>query len=276
MAAKEYNSLDADIIENELTCRRIGKKVLLFRETASTNDIAWEYSRNPNNNGLCVFAEHQTSGRGRLGNRWLEESGQSILLSLLLMQWKDGADLLTLIAAIATAQAIQQTINTTVQIKWPNDILIEHSKVAGILVESRTDKPTPHYVVGIGINCHQRRDFFDQTELAMPATSIDLHRDDPVDRNKLAHNLIEQLDFGLARSPKEKGAIVEQFKAMSSQLGRHLIIEYNQHRHSGTCIGIDPIQGLLIQQDRGGIRMFPAGQSRIIKQSHYDDSELNP
>ncbi|MBN1817432.1 MAG: biotin--[acetyl-CoA-carboxylase] ligase [Sedimentisphaerales bacterium] len=276
MAAREYKPLDADAIEKNLASRRIGKKILIFRETASANDIAWEYSGNPENDGLCVFAEHQTAGRGRHGNRWLAPPGQGLLASILLMDWTAGADLLTLAAAAATAETIQRRVDAEVRIKWPNDILAGYRKIAGILVESKIGKAAPIYVVGIGINCHQESEFFDRAELAMPATSVDLHRSDPVDRNDLARNLIEQMEDRLAVARQDERVIVEQCMAINSQLGRHLVVEYRRHRFSGTCIGIDPIQGLIMQLDRGGVSMFPACQSRIVKEIHKPDSEPNP
>ena len=79
-----YKPLDIDQIEAAREDTRIGKKIVLFQSTASTNDIAWEYSANADNHGLCVLAESQHKGRGRRGRMWYSEPGQSILCSVLL------------------------------------------------------------------------------------------------------------------------------------------------------------------------------------------------
>ena len=95
------DKLDVDVIEAEAAGRYVGKKVLVYRSTASTNDVAWEYSRNIENDGLAVLAEMQTYSRGRLGRQWIGGEGESLLCSMLLIGCEVEAELLTIAAAAA-------------------------------------------------------------------------------------------------------------------------------------------------------------------------------
>jgi len=129
--------LDPDKIEANLKTKRIGRKILVFNSTSSTNDIAAEYARNKGNDGLAVFAEEQTKGRGRAGARWHSGRADSILCSIVLADSKMNAELLSVTCAVGVAEAIGKVGNAQAKVKWPNDIMLDGRKVAGILLESR-------------------------------------------------------------------------------------------------------------------------------------------
>ena len=260
--------LDVDIIEADLKTKLVGSKVVLFRSTASTNNVAWQYAANKANSGLAVFAESQSAGRGRFGNKWLSDQGKSILLSVLLKDLPCPAELITVAAAVATAEAITKTTQPNpieATIKWPNDIMINAKKVAGILLESRKTVNSTDCVIGIGINCHQSEDFFDSTELKMPATSIDLETSNNIDRNLLAANLLTSLDKWIAAAQSDPKKILNEWQKLSSQLGHHITVESDNQHFSGNCIGIDPAKGLILQLDTGPIRIFNASQTTVVK-----------
>jgi BirA family biotin operon repressor/biotin-[acetyl-CoA-carboxylase] ligase len=259
--------LDADAIKANLHTAGIGREILIFKSTASTNDIAWEYATNRKNNGFCVFTEHQAAGRGRGANEWLSEVGDSILCSILLLDCKCGAELLTLAAAVATAQAINRCSQLDARLKWPNDIIIKGKKVAGILLESRLADGRSDYVIGVGINCHQQQDFFRGHKFRMPAASIDIQSNATVNRNLLAAELLVSLDEWLTTAQTDSEMLIDTWSGMSSQLGHHVTVEYNRQQFNGNCIGVDPARGLILQLDDGGVRMFDAAHTTIIKHS---------
>ncbi|MCX5637437.1 MAG: biotin--[acetyl-CoA-carboxylase] ligase, partial [Planctomycetota bacterium] len=120
--------LDVDLIKAELKTKRIGRKILVYSRTASTNDVAAEYAKNKVNDGLVVFAEEQTAGRGRAGSKWHSGRSDSILCSILLTDCTLNGELLSLSCAVAIAE----TIGKSAKIKWPNDIILNGKKVAGI------------------------------------------------------------------------------------------------------------------------------------------------
>ncbi|MHC4258587.1 MAG: biotin--[acetyl-CoA-carboxylase] ligase [Planctomycetota bacterium] len=111
-------SLDIDQIEAARKNSRIGKKIVLYKSTASTNDIAWEYAANADNDGLCILAESQHKGRGRRGRLWYAEPGQSILCSVLLTKTSAPAEMLTLTAGVAAAEALIDHCKVSCRIKW--------------------------------------------------------------------------------------------------------------------------------------------------------------
>jgi BirA family biotin operon repressor/biotin-[acetyl-CoA-carboxylase] ligase len=132
--------LDPDLIRANLRTRQIGRKVLVYEQTLSTNDVAAEYARNPDNLGLAVFAEEQTAGRGRGGARWHSARGDSLLFSVVL-PGDVGHELLSLTCAVAVAEGIGRVGGLPAGIKWPNDIVLDDKKVAGILLESKIQNP---------------------------------------------------------------------------------------------------------------------------------------
>ena len=130
--------LDPDLIRANLKTKRIGGKVLVYDRTSSTNDVAAEYARNPDNNGLVVFAEEQTAGRGRTGATWHGGREESLLFSIALVDCRISSELLSLTCAVGVAEAIGQVGGCPAGIKWPNDIILDGKKVAGILLESKS------------------------------------------------------------------------------------------------------------------------------------------
>ncbi|MFH1370240.1 MAG: biotin--[acetyl-CoA-carboxylase] ligase [Planctomycetota bacterium] len=257
--------LDPDKITSHLRTKRIGKKIVVYSSTASTNNVAAEYAKNKDNDGFVVLTEEQTRGRGRSGNRWESRKGDSILCSILLTECKLNAELLPLTIATAAAEAIGKCSNCAAQIKWPNDIILNNKKAAGILVESKKFGKHTAYIIGIGINCHQRKDDF-PAELKMTATSIDIETGSITDRISLTKRLLISVDHWLTIAEKDEQKVVEHWQKLSTQLNHRVALVYNRKRFVGNCIGIDPQQGLVLQLDTGGIRMFHAAQTTIVRE----------
>ncbi len=258
------NPLHPDEIKGGLQTKRIGREVLVYNSTSSTNDVAWEYAKNRKNDGLSVFAEEQTAGRGRGGNKWLSPQGQSILCSVILLESKLAGELSILSCAVAVAEAIGRCGSYETRIKWPNDIILNSKKVGGILLESRPDKKASDYVIGIGINCHQSREFF-TGELQDNATSIDLECGQICERTSLAKRLLISLDEWLALAEESQQKVIERWGELSTQLGHGVILLYNNREFSGNCIGVDPQKGLIVQLERGGVRMFDAAHTSVVR-----------
>ncbi len=257
--------LDVDIIKADLQRGLIGTETVVYESTSSTNDIAWEYAEDPGNSGVAVFAEEQTAGRGRGGNKWLSGKGQSILCSILLLDRKCGAELLTLASALAVGESIVQHCGLDAKIKWPNDVVVNGKKIAGILLESQTHNDSSDYVIGVGINCHQQKDFFEKSELQIPATSIDIESGQAVERNLLAGALLKSIDKWVETAENSSETVIAKWRQMSSQLGHRVTVRYNRKHFTGNCIGLDPAEGLILQLEHGGVRMFDAAHTTIIK-----------
>ena len=266
MAGAKSDSLDPDKIRANLKTRRIGRKILVFNSTSSTNDIAAEYAKNKDNDGLVIFAEEQTAGRGRAGSKWQSDQGNSILCSIILMDCKLNPELLSLTCAVAVADGLGKIGGTEAKIKWPNDIILNGKKVAGILLESKLNNGGGAYILGIGINCHQKQDSFGP-ELQPIATSIDLESHSITDRVSLAKRLLTSVDHWLEVAEKNSKIVTEKWRKLSIQLNHRVKLIYNGREFAGNCIGIDPEKGLILQLDTGGVRMFDAAHTTIAKQT---------
>src|SRR4029434_10201311 len=118
------------------------RDVIVFEETDSTNEQASKMGESGALGGLAIFAERQTAGRGRFGRRWDSASHRGLWFSLLLRPSLPMAHSprMTTWAAVAMADAIEQTSGLAVQIKWPNDLQSHGRKLAGILIETGSDR----------------------------------------------------------------------------------------------------------------------------------------
>jgi BirA family biotin operon repressor/biotin-[acetyl-CoA-carboxylase] ligase len=256
--------LDPDTISVNLGTKRIGKKILVFDSTSSTQTIAAEYAKNKENDGLAIFTEEQTAGKGRAGNKWLSGRSDSILCSIVLIENRLSAELLSLTCAVAVAEAIGKPAKNEAKIKWPNDIMLNGKKIAGILLESKSHRSENICIIGIGINCHQRKDSFPK-ELRSIATSMDIESRLVTDRISLAKRLLTSIDDWLETAQTNAKIVTDRWRELSIQRGHRVALVFNGRKFTGHCIGVDPEKGLILKLDIGGVRMFDAAHTTIAK-----------
>jgi len=287
MACPKTDSLDPDKIRANLNTKRIGRKILVYNSTSSTNDIAHRYAKNKENDGLAIFAEEQTAGRGRAGAKWHTGRADSILCSIVLTDCKCNAELLSLTCAVAVADGLGKIGDSHAKIKWPNDIILNGKKVAGILLESNLnlhwgDNIVPAklvlskaegagihiggktYIIGIGINGHQSETDF-PPELQQTATSIDIESRTICDRILLAKRILSSMDHWLETAEKNSKKVTSTWRKLSTLINQRITLIYNDKKFTGNCTGIDPEKGLTLQLDTGGVRMFDAAHTTIEK-----------
>jgi BirA family biotin operon repressor/biotin-[acetyl-CoA-carboxylase] ligase len=256
--------LDVDKIEANLKTKRIGQKILVYKSTLSTSNIAAEYAQNKENDGLAIFGEEQTAGRGRAGAKWHSGRADSILCSIVLTDCGCNAELLSLACAVAVAESIGKPASSQAKIKWPNDIILSGKKVAGIILESKPLSGSTAYILGIGINCHQQKESF-PAELQQTATSIDIESRSIVDRNSLAKRLLTCLDYWFEVAQKDSNKVTNQWRKLSIQLGHRVSLLFDGRKINGNCVGIDPEKGLILELETGGRKFFDAAHTSIIK-----------
>src|SRR6266446_4131031 len=194
--AEMSDRLIADELQTDSAHATIGRQIIVLQQTSSTNDAILEAATTNSNEGLVLFAEHQTAGRGQRGNRWESAAGKGLWFSILLrpkISISDSARLTTW-AIEAIADVIRTEFSLKPAIKLPNDIQLQGRKVAGVLVEMRAQQRGPHIaVVGIGINVnHSVEDFPPELQDRAISLVMALHR--PVDRQKFAVALLQNLD----------------------------------------------------------------------------------
>ncbi len=200
--------LDPDLLRAALPAEAVvGRQILVFEETDSTNDLAARAGDDGLPEGLAIFAESQRAGRGRLGRRWTSPPYQALLLSVLLRpaavpvaRWPE----LTFCAALAVAETAERLTGQPARIKWPNDVLLGGRKIAGILLEAHHRRTPGFVVVGIGVNVLQRLTDL-APELRERAGSLAMASDGtpPPDRHHVASLLLERLGGNYARWPDD-------------------------------------------------------------------------
>lgn len=208
-------ALDPDRIEAGRGGGRIGRKVLVFRETASTNDLAIRLAEAGEAEGIVVFAERQTAGRGQHGRKWESADGAGLWFSILLRPAWPAALLqeITPMVAVVVARAIEEVIGQTPRIKPPNDIMLHGRKAAGILTDARTGSQI-FAVVGIGINVRQRREDFPPA-LRETATSLEIEAGAPVSREELACAVLRGFNAAYGPERPPGGQIADAYAALS-------------------------------------------------------------
>ena len=193
---EKSDRLIADQLQAALPCSIIGRKIVVLEQTGSTNDAILEVDAGNSNDGLVLFAEHQTAGRGQRGNRWESTAGKGLWFSILLRPEIPLGDSgrLTIWAIEAISDVIGTEIGLEPKIKLPNDVQLDGRKVAGVLVEMRAQDKAPHLaVIGIGINVNQCRDDF-SAELQDRATSLAMRLGRRINRQEFAVALLRHLD----------------------------------------------------------------------------------
>jgi BirA family biotin operon repressor/biotin-[acetyl-CoA-carboxylase] ligase len=202
---EKLDQLIADQLQAALPSAVIGRRIVVLEQTGSTNDAILQVASPQGaavahgliDEGLVLFAEHQTAGRGQRGNRWESAAGKGLWFSILLrpeIQLSDSGRL-TIWAIEAISDVIRNEFGLEPAIKLPNDVQLSEHKVAGVLVEMRAQDKAPHLaVVGIGINVNQCRDDF-PAELQDRAISLAMALGQHVDRQNFAVALLRNLDL---------------------------------------------------------------------------------
>src|SRR5437867_13100447 len=188
--------LIAKELQAHFPCGTIGQRIIVLEQTGSTNDAILQVATANSKEGLVLFAEHQTAGRGQRGNRWESAAGKGLWFSILLrpkIQINDSGRL-TIWAIEAISDVIRTEFSLEPAIKLPNDVQLYGRKLGGVLVEMRAQEKAPHLaIVGIGINVNQSvEDFPSELQSRAISLAMVLHR--PVDRQKLAAAMLRTLD----------------------------------------------------------------------------------
>jgi birA, biotin-[acetyl-CoA-carboxylase] ligase region len=217
----------------------------------STNNRAKALAAAGAPQGTAVIADSQSGGRGRLGRSFFSPEHSGIYLSVIFRPecGPEQAGLLTSLAAVATARAIEHTADTDVRIKWVNDLYIGEKKVCGILSEAGLGMEAgrlEYAVVGIGINVC-RMTF--PEELKTIATSIGNETGRDPDRNRLIAEILKELE-GLY-GELETGAFLEESRRRSNVIGRTVTVIEGERRYPAKAVDIDDGGRLIIETENG-------------------------
>lgn len=257
-----------DLLSRMGRVRVIGRDIRVFGETNSTNDIVEKLARDGVSEGIAVFAESQTKGRGRLGRRWVSPDGCGLWFSVLLRPnlRPQAATQLTVISAVAVARAIERQTGLSPEIKWPNDIVFGTRKCAGILIELGAELDhIRHVVLGIGIDVNVPVDCFPE-EVRPIATSLQAEAGHRIDRAELAAGVLKELDAAYHRlNTGDFHEIGDEWMRRCTTLGKRVRILMGDRLIVGTAEALDEEGSLLVRSEHGRIERIVGGDVTLEK-----------
>jgi len=245
-----------------LKSHRLGTIIHHYLETGSTNDAARQFAEQGATEGTLVLAEEQTQGRGRLGRSWLSERGAGIYASILLRPVLKPcyAAVLTLVAAVAVNEAIEQACGLNADIKWPNDLLLSGRKCCGILSEMQAEGgEIRHVIVGIGINVNHSA--FPE-ELGQRATSLRIEGKQTYSRVAVLCALLQKFEplyDDLQRG--NRAAVLQRWVARSSfAFGKQVTVHLGSGKKvEGQTAGLSELGNLRVKLADGWLEEVMSG-----------------
>jgi BirA family transcriptional regulator, biotin operon repressor / biotin---[acetyl-CoA-carboxylase] ligase len=251
----------------ELSAKRLGGELRFLKETLSTNREADIAAQAGAPEGLLIMADAQLAGRGRMARTWFSPPGVNLYLSLVLRPQVDLAAVptLPLVVGLAVAEALTACApNVLPKIKWPNDILVNGKKIAGILCELQTRLDKPDYVVvGVGINLNLQKEQLPE-ELRDRATSMLIESGEEQTREQMLTAFLNRLEplydnwcaFGFK-------PLLQSINALDALRGNTLRIELAGSPIEGIAEGIQPDGSLLLQTKTGPIPVY-SGEAHVL------------
>lgn len=251
-----------DLMSRSTPAQVIGRDIRVFLETTSTNDVVEKLARDGVAEGVVVFAESQTKGRGRLGRKWISPPKKGLWFSVLLRPHLRPmeATQITIAAATALSRAIQERANIRPEIKWPNDILIRGRKVAGILTELSAELDMiKHVILGIGVDVNLSASEF-PTDLRRIATSLKIESGHAVARADLAAAILRELDRDYQRlSAGRFEEVADEWEAQCATLGQNVAIRVGDRLVQGRAESLDSDGALLLRTQHGHLERIIGG-----------------
>jgi len=246
----------------------VGRDIRVFEQTTSTNDVIEKLARDGVKEGVVVFAESQTKGRGRLGRVWMSPARKGLWFSVLLRPdlRPQETTRLTIASAMALRRAIQSETGLDPEIKWPNDILIRGRKVAGILTELSAELDrVKHVILGIGVDVNLGANEF-PAELRKMATSLRIESGETISRPELATAILRELDQDYARVCGNLFAdVADEWEAHCTTIGRAVTIQIGGRRVSGRAESLDDDGALLLRTEHGHLERITGGDVTLEK-----------
>jgi BirA family transcriptional regulator, biotin operon repressor / biotin---[acetyl-CoA-carboxylase] ligase len=255
-----------DLISRLGSARVIGRDIRVFEETTSTNDVMEKLARDGVKEGVVVFAESQTKGRGRLGRHWVSPARKGLWFSVLLRPQlrPQAATQLTVASATALRRALASHTGLQPEIKWPNDILLEGRKVAGILTELNAELDLVKYLIlGIGVDVNLNPGDF-PAELRKSATSLKVALGKPVDRAELAVAILRELDHEYRRVTEGAfAAVADEWEAHCTTIGQEVVIRVGPREIRGRAESLGDDGALLLRTEHGHLEQIVGGEVRL-------------
>jgi BirA family transcriptional regulator, biotin operon repressor / biotin---[acetyl-CoA-carboxylase] ligase len=263
-------------INLNLNTHFIGKRIIHYKSISSTQDLAISLAEEgtPNENGTVIISDEQYGGRGRGSKKWISLKG-GIWLSLIIKPISpvNKINLLSLLPTISVCEVINEFFNLETRIKWPNDIVIDNKKIAGIIMDSSIkDNIINYIVIGIGINLkvevEKINSYLKHTvEPKQKITSI--HNETSVrygDELILLKKLLERIEYYLilVQNNIENIKLIQIYKHLSNTIGKNIYVySHDNKKYSAFAYDIDNDCGLLIKKENNNREKVYFGEISI-------------
>jgi len=240
-------------------------EIRYFPSTGSTNEDALHWAAQGADDGSLVIADQQTSGRGRLGRKWVTNPGAALAFTLILRPTEKEIEQLSLfspLGALAVSEAIRQYCRLTAQVKWPNDVLVNRKKVCGVLAETQwTESNLNGLVLGIGINISPSS-IPDRTELLFPATCLESECGHTLEREKFLRAVVTE--FFHLRQKLGSSEFLQLWEEQLAFKGEVVQVEIPEKQNvEGILYGIDAMGNLVLLLADGMKAIYPFGEVKL-------------
>ena len=250
------DSLSPATITSNLATRFIGQRVICYPRLTSTNDIAKRRAQQGAREGTVIFAEEQTTGRGRMKRTWLSPRG-SIALSIILYPKLAYLPSLIMVASLSVVHSIERVTGLRAQIKWPNDVLVNNKKICGILIESDVKGSVVDYaIIGIGVNVNLRLSDFPEILPTATSLSHELGRD--VSRLDMIRSLLAETEKLYLALPTGQ-SVYQEWRDNLVTLGKKVQVSSDQINYKGIAESVASDGSLLLRQSDGSLVKIVAG-----------------
>jgi BirA family biotin operon repressor/biotin-[acetyl-CoA-carboxylase] ligase len=255
----------AEALEAATTGLRFGRPLHTYRSLGSTNEVATLLAESGAPEGTLVTAEEQTRGKGRHGRLWHSPRGGGIWMSLVLRpdSKPDRAAGLPLLGAVAVTAAIHGHTGAPAAIKWPNDVIVDGLKVAGVLGESVLEGEAVRYaIIGIGINVNLNQDELPE-KLRHTACSLLSVTGRPWRRTELASCVLREFERRYdAYEAGDAAGLLAELREFSGLIGRTVRLESGGQAVTGTVVDLGP-DGALHLTTAAGPLSFRVGEASL-------------
>jgi len=264
-----YGDLSASAIKALLSeDALLGSTLSLYSIAESTNDLCLELCRQQIPEGATVIADEQTSGRGRLGRRWISPPGMNIYLSIMLRpdMLPSEASIITLMASIGCVRAMKRAVpGIDAHIKWPNDIMIGAKKCGGILTESRIEgNKLSCTVVGIGLNVNMNDSELPKDTI-IPATSMLAETGKALNRSVLTAAILQEIEACYIKLCKQgKQAVVDEWLPLTRMMQRKITVTGPEGEIAGIADGLDKDGRLIVRQQDNTFKTILSGDVKVM------------
>lgn len=251
--------LSRKAVAEDLRTRRVGRRLIYRLRTTSTMDDARAAAEDGAPTGTVVIAEEQSRGRGTRGRSWVSPGGQNLYFTIVVRPSAARLQRLSILTAVAVANAVEQVVNLYPRIKWPNDLHLRGKKFVGILVESEWVGGRPRFaLVGIGINVNFDPGAFGGA-IEGPATSLALERGRPLAREPILAATLNA--FERAYDGATTPALLQGWRARLETLGRPVsLADQAGGVVEGVAEDVTEEGALVVRLETGERRRFLAGE----------------